>query len=466
MASIKYTSMAYKNADDMVMGTAVHPSPQGYGLKFGAGMVIPEINHAPRPGREKDPETLRKEYCDYITTDELNRAVTAGMPALFIETEWVSQMSDPKLSIPVVEGQNELCEKYHEEYGILTGTRQTIPDKREHDHGLRTGMDTVHAYPEDFWSCCDIACENGASNLSVESVGGKECADYAVTQGDVVAFLYGVGYLACYDMEYVWNGMVDVAKRNRVVPGGDTDCSGANVAMFMSGGMLDQDVQKTFSAVTRAISASRSLVARECGALGPDKDCGYEGVICKAIDGKPITCEGKNCQCAHCDLQGNLIAACCDAWSNESVEYHPEFGGSSVQCWLGSLGYECALMNTAIQTKQAKTLRDLYTITDLTRSPEAFILAYNNAFEIGKAIAAEGNDYYLRSRAAALKAIELIEGGYNSKLLPLTKKQYEVLEKCKTDINALPTETDKFAEQCAAKYVGTIPNLNLKNYGF
>ena len=123
-------------------------------------------------------------------------------------------------------------------------------------------------------------------------------------------------------------------------------------------------------------------------------------------------------------------------------------------------------MNTAIQTKQAKTLRDLYTITDLTRSPEAFILAYNNAFEIGKAIAAEGNDYYLRSRAAALKAIELIEGGYNSKLLPLTKKQYEVLEKCKTDINALPTETDKFAEQCAAKYVGTIPNLNLKNYGF
>ena len=367
MASIKYTSMAYKNADDMVMGTAVHPSPQGYGLKFGAGMVIPEINHAPRPGREKDPETLRKEYCDYITTDELNRAITAGMPALFIETEWVSQMSDPKLSIPVVEGQNELCEKYHEEYGIATGTRQTIPDKREHDHGLRTGMDTVHAYPEDFWSCCDIACENGASNLSVESVGGKECADYAVTQGDVVAFLYGVGYLACYDMEYVWNGMVDIAKRNRVVPGGDTDCSGANVAMFMAGGMLDQDVQKTFSAVTRAISASRSLVARECGALGPDKDCGYEGVICKAIDGKPITCEGKNCQCAHCDLQGNLIAACCDAWSNESVEYHPEFGGSSVQCWLGSLGYECALMNTAIQTKQAKTLRDLYTITDLTR---------------------------------------------------------------------------------------------------
>ena len=139
--------------------------------------------------------------------------------------------------------------------------------------------------------------------------------------------------------------------------------------MFMAGGYLDNDVQRTFSAVTRAISAARTLVAWECGAAGPDKDCGYEGPIVKSIAGKPTAQEGKNCQCAHCDLQGNLMAQVCDLWSNESVEYHPEFGGSSVQCWLGPLGYEVSLMNTAIQTGQEKTLRDLYMISDTpTRS--------------------------------------------------------------------------------------------------
>ena len=295
MTSIKYTGMAYKCADDMVMGTAIHPVSEGFGLKIGAGQVIPEINYAPRPGTEKEPEKLRREYVDYISTDVLNRCVTAGFPAVHLETEWVSQMNQEKLSAPVVAGQKAVCEKFHEEYGIACGVRQTIPDQREHDMGLRPGMDTVHSYPEKFFQCCDIACENGADNLSVESVGGKEFADYAVTQGDIVAFLYGVGYLGSIDMEYIWSEMVDVAKRNRTVPGGDTNCSGANVAMFMAGGLMDLDVQKTFSAITRAISAGRTIVAWECGAQGPDKDCGYEGIICKSIAGKPTTQEGKNC---------------------------------------------------------------------------------------------------------------------------------------------------------------------------
>ena len=56
MTSVKYTGMAYKSADDMVMGTAIHPVSEGFGLKIGAGQVIPEINYAPRPGTEKDPE--------------------------------------------------------------------------------------------------------------------------------------------------------------------------------------------------------------------------------------------------------------------------------------------------------------------------------------------------------------------------------------------------------------------------
>ncbi|MBQ8373833.1 MAG: methanol--corrinoid methyltransferase [Candidatus Methanomethylophilaceae archaeon] len=464
MAVTRYTSMAYKDADELVFGKALHPVSYGFGLKIGAGEVIPEINYAPRPGTEKDPEKLRREYVDYISKDILNRAVTAGFPNVQLETEWVSQMNQEKLSAPVVEGQKAICEKYHEEYGVNCAVRHTIPDQREADEGLRPGMGG-RSYPEKLFECAEIACENGADNLSCETVGGKEFADYAVTNGDITAFLFGVGYLGSLDMTYVWQEFSEIAKKNKAVAGGDTNCSGANVSMFMAGGFLDNDVQKTFSAVTRCISAARTLAAWESGAVGPDKDCGYEGIICKAIAGKPTAQEGKNCQCAHCDLQGNLIAQACDLWSNESVEYHPEFGGTSVQCWLGSLGYEVSLMNTAIATGQEKTLRDLYMISDRARGPEGYILAYDNAYKIGQAIAENGNDLYLRAKAAGVTAANIIKSGYDAKEIQLTNKQLDVLNAVIKELEALPDDTDKFVEYCSKKYSEAVPNFNMKNYG-
>ncbi|MDL2242028.1 hypothetical protein LJB91_03890, partial [Bacteroidales bacterium OttesenSCG-928-L03] len=402
------------------------------------------------------------EYVDYISKDILNRAVTVGFPDVQLETEWVSQMNQEKLSGPVVAGQKAICEKYHEEYGLNCAVRHTIPDQREADEGLRPGMGG-RSYPEKLFECAEIACENGADNLSCETVGGKELADYAVTNGDVIAFLFGVGYLGSIDMTYVWQQFTDIAKKNKAVAGGDTNCSGANVSMFMAGGYMDNDVQKTFSAVTRCISAARTLAAWESGAVGPDKDCGYEGPIVKAIAGKPTTQEGKNCQCAHCDLQGNLMAQVCDLWSNESVEYHPEFGGSSVQCWLGSIGYEAALMNTAIQMKQEKTLRDLYMYADRYRGPEAYVLAYDHAYEVGKAIAANGDNLYLRAKAAGMTGAKIVLKGYESKELALTNKQLETLNDMIKKMEALPDDESKFVEY-AAKEFKDVPNFNLKNY--
>ena len=464
MAVKRFTKMEYKSADELIFGFSKKPVSYGFGLKIGAGKVIPEINYAPRPGTEKEPEKLRKEYVDYITKDILDRAITVGFPDVQLETEWVSQMNQVKLSAPVVAGQTELCEKYHEEYGLNCGTRQTVPDQREADHGLRPGMDKNRAYPEKLFECAEIACENGCNNLSVESVGGKEFADYAVTNGDIVAFLFGVGYLGTIDMTWLWQQFADIAKKNKAVAGGDTNCSGANVSMFMAGGMQDNDVQRTFSAVTRCISAARTLAAWESGAIGPDKDCGYEGPIVKAIAGMPTSQEGKNCQCAHCDLQGNLMAQCCDLWSNESVEYHPEFGGSSVQCWLGSLGYEVSLMNTSIQLKQEKTLRDLYMFSDRFRGPEAYVLAYNHAYEVGKAIAAEGEHLYNRALAAGLTGAKIILKGYDSKELALTNKQLETLKDIIKRFEALPAEESKFVEYCTKEFKD-VPNFNMKNYG-
>ena len=464
MAVTRYTKMAYDKPDDMVFGTAKSPISYGLGIKTGAGRVIPQLNYAPRPGTEKDVARITKEYVDYITVDAINRAVTLGFPDLQLETEWVSQMgTNEKMGASVVAGQAAMIEKMHDKYGINLAVRHTVPDQREADHGLRVGMDKNRAYPEKLFAAAEIACENGADILSCETVGGKELVDYGVTQGDIVACLFGIGYLGSIDMAHVWQQFVDIGKKHKVVVGGDTNCSGANVSMFMAGGYLDNDVQRTFSAVTRCIAAARTLVAWECGATGPDKDCGYEGPICKAIAGKPTAQEGKNCQCAHADLQGNLMAQVCDVWSNESVEYHPEFGGTSVQCWLGALGYEVSLMNTSIALGQDKTLRDLYMYSDRSRGPEGYVLAYDNAYKVGQAIVAEGKDIYLRSKAAAITGAKIIEEGHKKKELQLTAKQKDVLEKIIKSLEALPDSEAGFVDYCLKQYKD-VPAFNPKNY--
>ena len=68
---------------------------------------------------------------------------------------------------------------------------------------------------------------------------------------------------------------------------------------------------RVFAAVVRAVSAVRTLVCYECGAVGPGKDCGYENPILKAITGFPIAMEGKTAACAHLSPVGNIAAAAC-----------------------------------------------------------------------------------------------------------------------------------------------------------
>ena len=435
-----FTKMENASADEMVFGQTKHPVKMGLDQVMGGGEVVPNIKVAPAEGSEESIDGLEATSKN-IAFAACDRAAAIGLPAIQIEMEHVQQQSISKeASARCTAVTFEELEKLHDKFGTKVSMMSTVADMREEENGLR-GSEFDVAMDESFEACA----QNGASMLCIETVGGKVVSDYGISRGDARAILYGIGVLGSIDMEYMWTKIVDIAKRNNIVPGGDTDCAQANTAMFLAGGLTSKNVSHTIAAVARSIAGARSLVAIECGAQGPTKDCGYENPIVKSIASVPICAEGKNATCAHSDLMGNLAAAVCDVWSNESVYNREEMGGPTPGVWLQSLGYECALMNTATKINKEKDLRDIYTLADKYRDPQALILAYDNAYRIGEAIVAEGEDIYLRSRAAALEGISIINEAVDEKRMFLTRFERDSLDSAQKTIEQLPEDKDKFA---------------------
>lgn len=454
----KFRSMAYQSPDEMTFGRALHPVTCGFDLVIGGGYVSPELKYAPRPGSESSLDSMMDEY-RRITQDALTRAVAIGLPSIVLELEHVFQLShNPEWGAAVARMTAQMLEEYHSRYGLKSALRATIADFRQPAHGLRSG-DALDTMLQAF----DLSAAEGAHILSVESTGGKEVFNYCVTRQDLRGILFAVGVLGSLDMQFLWNRIVEIAQARGVVPGGDTDCAHANSAMFMAGGLLDTEMSHVFAAIVRAIGAARSLVAFECGAVGPDKDCGYEGPVIKAVTGAPISMEGKSCACAHSSMSGNIPAAVCDLWSNEAVEYAPMFGGTTPQVFTEILGYDVAQMNTALANGAENILRDIFIASDKYRDPQAFVLAPDVCWELGRAITAH-DDYYLRSRAAALRTAELIAQANAAGDLELTRFERRVLEECTECLTSLPDDPDEFLRQCTADYAN-VPEFRPENYG-
>ena len=209
-----------------------------------------------------------------------------------------------------------------------------------------------------------------------------------------------------------------------------------------------------------------TLAGYEAGAKGPGKDCGYENTIVKSITGTPIAQEGKSATCAHADVMGNLTMQCCDLWSNESVEYHGEFGGTSVQCWAQTLSMDAALMNVALQTGNGKVLRDMMVMSDKYRDPQGYVLAYDNAWKVGKAITKNGNDIYLRSKNAAVETVNILNAAKAEGKLQMSRFEINALADAEKAINALTDESDKFMSDMLALYKSEVkvfkPEANYK----
>ncbi len=445
--------------NDLLFGVSKHPLKYGFNLEVGNSEVVPEIKYFPKRDIKDEPEAFKKEYTD-ITESVLDRAVNLGFPSIQLETEQTFIITkNPQLSGEITNIQKSIMEKYAAEYGLKCALRVSVADVRELQGDIRNGEEVAQML-----EAFDSAAANGADVLSIETEGGKEVFNHAVIRQDLEGMLFSVGVLGSLDMEFLWREIVQIANKHGVIAGGDTDCAHGNTAMVLAGGLVNPMVSHTFAAVVRAIGAARSLVAYEQGATGPGKDCGYENVIIKAITGMPMSMEGKTSASAHSSLVGNVAAAACDLWSNEQVENVKLYGGWAPQVFTEILGYDASLMNAALKAGLGPQLRDLLVAAN-PLDPQVLVLAPEGAWKIGEAITKYPDDYYLRAREAASKALDVIDEGYRRNGRELAGAEARLFKKIRSLLESTPDESRTFIERSLANYVGKVKGFSPRNYG-
>lgn len=437
-------TMAYSSPEELMFGSAKKPVVTRNGLTIGGGLVIPEIVSHPRPGSEQTIKILLREF-ERANGDALERCVVVGHPSIVLENEHVYQMThNPEWGMKIAAQTTGQIKDYHERYGLQAAYRSTIADTRRPEMVDMRNSEQMAEMLESFELCAQYA-----DIISIESMGGKELSDHCLIRNDLTGLLFAQAVLGGRDMQWLWPQITAIAKRHDCIAGGDTDCAQANTAMFMAGGFISKDIPHTLATLCRAFSVSRSLVAYECGATGPGKNCAYENPIIKAIAGVPISTEGKTSACAHMGLCGNVMAATCDLWSNEAVEYHEMFGGSTSAVFAEMLGYDVAAMNAAVALGYQKEYQACMVNSDRYRSPQSFILCPDNAWAMGKAMVENNDSLYARARAAAMTSAALMLA---DAALRFTAFEKDSLLGYIKELEALPDKEEDFIDFCLARY--------------
>jgi methanol---5-hydroxybenzimidazolylcobamide Co-methyltransferase len=431
--TIAYSSLTINDPDALCFGHSPKPVTTGFGLTIGGGQVYPELNFT-LPTMTIEPATW-PEVCKHyqeIADMVVRAAKRLHLPGLVLEFELLPPMTEtPAWGAEISAILHEGLKKAHESYGLPCALRVTPTDVRDRQRPplLRSGEEW-DVLRSSFEQCAKA----GADIFSIESVGGKEVHDEALLYGDVRGAMFALGVLAPRDMAFLWTMIVDVSKQYKVVPGADSACGFANTAMQLAGqGMLPE----VLAAVIRAASVVRSLVAYQVGAQGPSKDCAYEGPVIKAITGTPIAMEGKSASCAHFSPVGNVAAAMCDLWSNESVQNLRLLSGSAPEAFLELLAYDCRLFNEATKQKTAAAYRSLLVQSDIGLSPQALVLSPESTVAIGRAIVG-AKDPYHQTVAAARTAVTLIGEAHKGGTLPLAQRELEWLRKIDAALDDMP----------------------------
>jgi len=419
---MSFDALAYDSALEMGFGRARYPLRCGFDLEVGTGKVFPEVNFT-LPIMRVDEANLDEILDQYneMVSNVLQRLTILQVPGAVIEFEHTPQMTEQIDMGAEITGQMKtLMENHYQEYGLKTALRTTICDIRDTERPpkMHTG-ELVHRVFESFRR----NARNGADLLSIESTGGKEVSDLALMEASLPGLLLALGILAPRDMHFLWSEIRSIAQEERVIAAGDSACAFANTAMILA----DQKyIPNVLAAVVRAMSAVRSLVAFEEGAVGPSKDCAYEGPVLKAITGYPISMEGKSAACAHFSHVGNIAMAVTDLWSNESVQNVKLLSGFAPEVFAEILAYDCRLMNQALQAGEEQTLKKLLVASDATTSVHALIISPEASFKIARAIVGEKTDF-ARTRRAGMMACEIIRSALRENRLSLSEREVAYL---------------------------------------
>jgi len=431
-----FNTLAIAHADDLIFGRCPHPVRLKNGLEIGNGVVYPEINFTLPPmaiTRETMPQ-VRQEYTQIINA-VCTRALELHAPGLIVEFEMLPDMTlVPEWGIEIVQILREALDQYAAK-GLKSGLRVTPNDIREFARPplLREGK-----YWDNMLLSFAGSAAQGADMLAIESTGGKEIHDNAILNADVPTIAFALGVLASRDMEFLWDHIVRISEEHGIIASGDSACGFANTAMVLAEG---HNIPRVLAALIRAMSVPRSLIAYERGAVGPSKDCAYEGPFIKAITGYPIALEGAEAACAHLSPIGNIAKATADLWSNESVQNVRLLGGMAPVVSVEQLLYSTRLMNAATNQGDtaAHSLRDCFVLSDGSLDPQAYILRPDVVIEISQVIVAAPTPY-LRTRAAGLKALEILRRAQGSGEIKLARTEAKWLDRLSAQLDAVPED--------------------------
>jgi methanol---5-hydroxybenzimidazolylcobamide Co-methyltransferase len=440
---VKYKNLVINNPEGLMFGTAPKPVKTRRGLVIGGGQVYAELNFT-LPVMSINDSTLNEIYTQYrdIAEGALERALQLNSKGVVLEFETLIEMTKtPVVGVEIIKRMNEICENYYQKYGLASEIRLTPNDLREFERPARQRSTQLL---DPMMELFDQGIIAGADLLSIESTGGKEVSDEALLMCDIKGMVFALAVLGVRDMHFLWQRIVSVAHKHGKIAAGDSACGFGNTAMVLA---EKKYIPRIFAALVRVISVVRSVVAMEEGAVGPDKDCAYEGPFLKAITGIPISMEGKTAACAHLSPIGNIACACADLWSNESVQNIKLLSGMAPTAYLEQLEYDARLMNEALKAGKmhSDVLQQLLIASDEYTDPQALILSPENVIRISGELI-KGDSYVANAKNGALGAIDLIEEALSSGKMNLPEMETSYLPILRDDLNSIPDNESDFIE--------------------
>ncbi len=406
--------------------------------------MIPEINFT-LPAQEIDaarwPE-IRRQYDEMITA-VLERCERLAHPELLVEFETLPPMTlQPEWGLELTRLLAERIDAARCRTGLKAALRLTPNDLREfvRPPRLRSGP-----YWEAMCRLFEQAAAAGAELLAIESTGGKELFDRALLEADLEQMVFALGVLAPRDMDFLWRHLSRLCAGRGILPSGDSACGFANTAMVLAEKHM---IPRVLAAVIRVASVPRSLVAVEAGAVGPSKDCAYEGPFLKAITGIPIAMEGRTAACAHLSPIGNISQAVCDCWSNESVQNVQLLSGRAPVMSLEQLVYDCRLMNEVLAgtVSEVRRFRDWLAASDSRLDPQAYVLRPDVVLRLSERIAGAA-DPYRRTLVAVAGALAELRAGLAAAELELDRRELPWLDRLERALGELPETGEEMVER-------------------